>query len=447
MINIKNISMKTYKSILLMGVLLFSSCNSEYLNPSTASETQVVNDVAGLINLANGLSYKFSVGGASPEYTVATASGLSAGELNVLNAGNLNEQLLLQGGGSVLGDNGVLTNIWNQSNLIKANANIILKNLTIVTDQGTKGGLQAHASIFKAMALGNLAMFWEKAPVEVMKNAPFVTRAEVLNQAIAILEAAATELAKAPISTYFISQIAGGIDYANTINALIARYALMVGNYDKALTAANSVSLAVAVKSVLNHDNASQNALFLTSFNARNVTEPFNAKFSLPAVIPAVDPADKRIAFFFNTTAATPPNNLAKSSFYSANGTAVPIYRPGEITLIKAEANVRKASPDLTAAVTEINKILTKDPATDAYGIGTGLAATYGGANTASAILDEVYKQRCIELFLTGLRLEDSRRFNRPGPGVTGAERTRNFMPYPFSERDNNTNTPADPAN
>ena len=143
---------------------------------------------------------------------------------------------------------------------------------------------------------------------------------------------------------------------------------------------------------------------------------------------------------------ATPLNNLAKASFYSAKGTAVPIYRPGEINLIKVEAHVRKASPDLTAAVTELNKILTKDPATDAYGIGTGMATT-SGANTASAILDEIYKQRCVELFLTGLRLEESRRFNRPGPGTAGAERTRNFMPYPFSERDNNSNTPADLAN
>lgn len=436
----------TYKSIILIGAILFSACNDEFLNPSAASETQVVNDVAGLITLANGLSYKYSVGGTSPEYTVPTVSGLLAGELNVLNAGNANEQLLLQGGGSVIGDNTVITNLWNQSNLVKSNANIIIKNLGIVADQGTKGALQAHASIFKALALGNLAMFWEKAPIQVVKNAPFVTRNEVLIEAITVLEAAVTELGKAPISSTFTSQIAPGIDYANTLNALIARYALMAGNYDKALTAANAVSLATSVKSVLNHDNASQNSLFLASFNARNVTEPFNTNFSLPAAIPAVDVADKRIAFFFNTTVATPANNLAKASFYAAANSAVPIFRPGEITLIKAEAHVRKASPDLTAAVTELNKILTKDPATDAYGIGTGLAATYSGANTVQAILDEIYRQRCIELFLSGLRFEDNRRFGRPGPGTVGAERSRNFLPYPFSERDNNVNTPANPT-
>jgi hypothetical protein len=42
---------------------------------------------------------------------------------------------------------------------------------------------------------------------------------------------------------------------------------------------------------------------------------------------------------------------------------------------------------------------------------------------------------------MSGLKLEDMRRFGRPE-----AERKRNFFPYPFSERDNNPNTPDDPA-
>ena len=47
---------------------------------------------------------------------------------------------------------------------------------------------------------------------------------------------------------------------------------------------------------------------------------------------------------------------------------------------------------------------------------------------------------------MTGMKLEDSRRFNRPGPNDAGSERSRNFYPYPTVERDNNANTPADPA-
>ncbi|MEJ7671427.1 MAG: hypothetical protein WKF59_01580 [Chitinophagaceae bacterium] len=40
-----------------------------------------------------------------------------------------------------------------------------------------------------------------------------------------------------------------------------------------------------------------------------------------------------------------------------------------------------------------------------------------------------------------GLQLEDMRRFGRPT-----TERRRNFLPYPFLERDNNPNTPPDPT-
>ena len=54
-------------------------------------------------------------------------------------------------------------------------------------------------------------------------------------------------------------------------------------------------------------------------------------------------------------------------------------------------------------------------------------------------------RQRCIELYMSGMKLEDSRRFGRPGPNDAGAERSRNFYPYPTVERDNNSNTPADP--
>lgn len=109
------------------------------------------------------------------------------------------------------------------------------------------------------------------------------------------------------------------------------------------------------------------------------------------------------------------------------------------MTLIKAEVLARKNN--ITDAITELNKVQTKKAAGDAWGIGADLPA-YSGSSTSAAVLTEIYRQRCIELFMTGLRLDDARRFNRPA-----AERSRNFYPYPLSERDNNSNTPADPAN
>jgi hypothetical protein len=116
----------------------------------------------------------------------------------------------------------------------------------------------------------------------------------------------------------------------------------------------------------------------------------------------------------------------------------VPIYLPGEMILIKAEAFARMNQ--LAEALAELNKVITKRPATDPYGVGADLPAL-SGTFTSAQLLTEIYRQRSIELFMSGLRLEDMRRLGRPE-----TERKRNFFPYPFQERDNNSNTPPDPT-
>jgi starch-binding outer membrane protein, SusD/RagB family len=107
------------------------------------------------------------------------------------------------------------------------------------------------------------------------------------------------------------------------------------------------------------------------------------------------------------------------------------------MTLIKAEVYARQN--DLVNALTELNNVVTKQPANDPYGVGAALPPSV--AATQDDLLNEIYKNRCIELYMSGLKLEDMRRFGRPD-----TEKKRNFLPYPFLERDNNPNTPPDPA-
>ncbi len=421
-------------SMMAASMLVATSCNKDYLNPSAASEQQVTTDVNGLITLANGLQYKLTVGRASPGYAMPSAVGLTTKELKVLNAGNTDELNLEAGGLAVQGTNSLISNLWNQSHLVRANADIILNNINIVTDPGTKSGLVAYASIFKALALGNLAMGWEQSPITTGTNVTFVPRAEVLKNAITILEGAAAALATAP-SANFTGRVVSGIDLKNTVQALIARYSLMAGDNDKALAAAKAVDL--TKKSSFSFDDNSRNPIFDATFSNRNVTEP-NINFGLPASL-APMANDKRLAFHFQTALAT--NNLGRAGFYTANTSATPVYLPGEISLIIAEANARKGN--ITEAVAELNKVLTKK--TDVWGIGADLPA-YSGEETKEAVLTEIYKNRCIELYMQGHKLEDSRRFGRTPAGATGAERNRNWYPYPQAERDNNKSTPADPA-
>ena len=86
-----------------------------------------------------------------------------------------------------------------------------------------------------------------------------------------------------------------------------------------------------------------------------------------------------------------------------------------------------------------MNSVLTKK--TDSWGIGADLPA-FLGDKTSVSILNEIYLNRGIELFMSGMALEDSRCFARPA-----TERSRTWKPYPAIERSNNTNMPTDPAN
>jgi hypothetical protein len=424
-------------ALLALGTL--GSCNREYLNPSTASQQQVVSSSDGLITLCNGLQYRYSAGGLlSVVYNAVALGGLSTRELTVLNVGNIEEYNVSLGGGSVNNANGVVRNAWTQCQLVRANADLVLANAGNAPDAGTRAGIVAYASIFRALALGTLAESFEQAPIATGDNAPFVPRLQLLTDAVTQLETAAAGLAANPVSSDFTNKIVPGIDLTNTLQALIARYSLEAGNYDKALTAAAKVSL--TSKSVFNYDDNTRNPIFEVAFGNRNVFEPTDYALGLTGSL-APSTSDQRLPFLMRANPTSTQNRGL--AFYTANNAPIPVYLPGEMLLIQAEAYARKN--DLTNAVTYLNRVLTKTPAQDVYGLGAALP-TYSGALTQDAVLLEILRNRYVELAFQGFRLEDSRRFNRPGAGTTGAERNRNFYPYPRVERENNSGTPTDPT-
>jgi hypothetical protein len=430
--------MKKYTLLAALLALSLGSCNKEYLNPSSATQDQVVTSSDGLITLCNGLQARYSTNGLlSVLYNAVAAGGLSTRELTILNVGNIEEYNVSLGAGSVTNANGVVRNLWTQANLVKANADLVLANAGNAPDAGTRSGIVAYASIFRALSIGTLAQFFEQVPLTVQENAAFVPRVQALQNAVAQLEAAATQLAATPVSADFNAKIVPGLDLPNTIQALIARYSLQAGDYDKAIAAAGRVDL--TKRSVFNFDDNTRNPLFEVAFGNRNVFEPFNANLGLTGAL-TPNPADRRLAFFLRTN-PTATQNLG-TGFYTANNAPIPVYVPGEMLLIRAEAYARKA--DVPNAITELNRVLTKTATTDAFGLGAALPA-YTGPQTAADVLVEILRNRSIELAFQSFRLDDSRRFSRPGPGATGAERNRNFYPYPRVERENNPATPTDP--
>jgi starch-binding outer membrane protein, SusD/RagB family len=424
-----------------MAVAQMSCTTKEYTDPASITDKQVVATVDGLLGLCNGIQSRYTVGRQSPIYQGFSASGLLTGEQKLINLGNTDEGFLLNGGANVAANNTITTGLWTQSFLMLNESNLLLDNVKTATNANTQAVLVSYGSMYKALAIGTLATYFEKMPITIGKNQPFVSREDALRQAVALLENAEKSISSATVPAEISNKLVAGIDLKNSVIALQARYNLMLKDYGKALAAANKVSL--TAKSVFNYDAASPNPIYFNSFSIRNVLEPTNKAFGLPAAL-APDTLDKRIPFYMNPAASATVN--LGFGFPRTNLSAIPVYLPGEMRLIKAEC---LAQTDVPGSIVELNGVIKKKVADDPFGVGADIAAGYTGAATKDAVLVEIYRQRCLELAYSGLRFEDSRRLGRPGPDAAAAvrERTRNFIPYPQSERDNNNQTPADPAN
>ena len=423
-------------SYFLAVILLFSSsCTKEYSDPSRATEDEVLTSAKGLTGVAVGLQRLYTNQRTGLVYNTITAHGFVSNELALQNAGNIPELQLATGGATVDGTNSILTQLWTNGNKIVYDANQVITNAVNLPDPGYVSGLIAYSTIFKALALGSMATAWEQIPGEVGKeNATFVTRVEGYNMAIAAIDNALATITATPVSPAFLANIPAGVDITNTLYALKARYALFAGNYPLALSSANMVDL--TKRSVFNFDAVSLNPIFEIATSTNNVFQPLDINLGLPASV-APDPADKRIPFYTTLNPTIPPL-VRINGFGAAAATPFPIYLPSEMILIKAEVLARQ--PDPGNALIELNKIVTKTPASDPFGVGADLPALTGPF-TQDQLLEQIYKHRSIELFMSGMRLEDMRRLNRPI-----AERKRSFFPYPFTESDNNPNTPPSPA-
>lgn len=428
----------------ISGVLLVLSgtgCKKNYSNPNAATAAQVLNSPKGLMGTAIGIQRTYALN-VSPG--VSDANGLVTGETFLLNNGNTSELQLITGGNAVDGTNALLGNIWATANKCIYDANNVINGAAQLGDKGYASGLIGYATIIKALSIGSLSMLWEKVPDTTgTTTTVFIDRVQGFNKAVAAIDRALGTISANAISSGFIADLPPGIlnpvspgaaDIVNTLNALKARYLLFAGNYTAALAAANAVDL--TRRSTFNFEAATPNPVYNTATSTNNLYQPVDSTLGLPVSI-APDLADKRIPFYTTINATINPR-YRLNGFWIAATTPIPIYFPGEITLIKAEAYARQSTPDLVNAVLELNKVVTKKAAADPLGIGADLPPV--APATQADVLTQIYRNRCIELFLSGMKLEDMRRFGRPN-----AERKRNFMPYPFREKDSNPNTPDNP--
>ncbi|MCL4511861.1 MAG: RagB/SusD family nutrient uptake outer membrane protein [Bacteroidetes bacterium] len=425
--------------VVASGLLSISGCSLNVNDPNSATNQQVLTNPSGIMALAIGLQQFYST---SALGAIILTPGVTARELAINTT--LENLVELEGGGSqLLNNNANVTALWSNLYQVIEMSDELISNVPGVSlDPGTRSGILAEAYLFKAMALGNLAQDFEQEPMDVdaSGNAKFVPRTDVLAEAISLLDTASQIIAATPPSSQFKSQVLGsGFDLPNTIQAYRARYSLFAGRYQDAITAANGVN--PMATSVFSYSSLSQNPIYQAVF----ILKRYAARDSFGT--PLTEPGDQRLSFYLRPDSAfSTPNKYPIDilvGFFSNATQPIPAYLPGEMHLIKAEAYVRLG--DLASAVNEINAVRTEKPSQDPYGIGASLP-DYNGPMTSDSLLTEVYRQRCAELYLEGMRFEDSRRLGRPSPPANTVERNRNFYPYPLQERINNPNTPPDPA-
>ncbi len=438
---------KIKNTFVLTLAFLTLSCETEFVNPNAPTDVQILSSRDGLLSLSVGVLQLYSTTGL--RFIIETPA-ITTREAAITTT--FQNMIELEDGGTALPNfNTNIEGLWATMLRVMAMCNDLIENVeNVPLEEGTKVGILANAQLFKAMSIGALSQNYEQVIVDpnLGGGAQFVSRIEGYNTAIGLLQQAETALLAAPISTEFDDAVLqGNIDLLNTVRTYLARYHLFAGNYEAALPAAGSVDLSSV--SNFRYDLLNPNPIWARV--VQNNTPNFKPRdnFGLPASL-APDPNDNRLSFHMRNSSETNQNGLPIQElrgFYSLDTQPIPVYLPSEIDLIFAEANARKASPDITQAVNNLNIVLTET--NDRYGVNASLPP-YSGEMTIEAVLLEIYKNRRAELFLSGVSLEDSRRFGRPEPsgevGNFSEERNRNFYPYPLRERSNNTNTPTDPT-
>jgi hypothetical protein len=430
----KNIFNPLKLTLFALLLVLANSCKLDTINPNAPDEVDVLTTRAGIIGLSVGLRQFNSTSGINAAYFYpAVTSRELQGVASFTNV------LELEAGGTALPTaNGNILTLWSNMQRMMSMSQDIIDNAPKVTTLtgGLLSGILANAKLFKAISLATLASSFEQANINTSKTDKvlFVPRAQVLAEAVRLLDDAIAQVNTTAPTAEFNTLVAGStFDLQSVLYAFSARYNLMAGNYAAALTSANAV------------DQTKANAY---QYNAQSVNPIWNNINTLKYYIPRAgfglpvglfEAGDLRLNFYLSTVGTT----RTLTGFGSTQTANIPVYLPDEIKLIKAEAILRSGGP-LNDALTQINLVRTQASG-DLFGVNAGLPA-YSGSFTQADLLVEVYRQRCAELFLTGQRLEDSRRFGRPFSLTDFSERNRNFYPYPDQERLNNPNTPADPA-
>jgi starch-binding outer membrane protein, SusD/RagB family len=415
----------------LVAGLALAGCDMDLIDPNNPTQDAAVATAASMRQVAIGLQADYSDAFVDPVYTV----GLVTDELGAGFATFEGFQKADRGD-EILPSEGASTNTWSSMYRTIRVADVLIDNAgNVGFGPGFTSGMLALGKFYKGLAFGQIYQIYPRAPVNVGPTIPhpeFATREQVIATALGLLEEARQHLVAAPAPAEFRTQVlAPGFDLDNSINAMIARFALMAEDYPLAAAAAGRVDMAAF--SELRFSAADGNPLWNMWYNSGNAYQlRARQDFRFDA-----EPGDGRVEFWVEPDtlpgAVRPQLDHVR---YDASAVAYPVYLPGEMLLIRAEVHAR--NNELPQARALINEVRTQcsSPHPEPVACLPALDAT--DLPTQADVLEQILHERRYELFLQGVRWSDLRRFGEPVK--------YQFMPIPVTECDRNNNAPTGPG-
>lgn len=413
---------------LLVGV---SACELDLANPNAPTEEEVLTSLDGVLALAVGMQDQY----ASSIDTYVRGSALTSDEWGLKTAALTCDENLFTG--ENFDDTcGTFSAPYYVTYRIIRSANNLIESAPQIErlSPATSAGLVSLGKLFKAMALGSAALNFESIAIDAdVAGAVPVPRDQVFDEILSLLESARADIAgvsDAELSTLRDRVTGDSFFLRNTINAMLARYYLIDGQYDKAIEAADRVDLTQL--SSFTYPNPGINPLYNYSI-AADYTAP------LRSFVDQAEAGDQRPSFWAVTDPEAafegqPDSVLTPPAKYSNRNATFPVYIPDEMRLIQAEAYTRLG--DFETARALINEVRT----VCATGLEVPVAClpplSEAALDTEAELLTQIAYERRYELYLQGLRWEDMRRLD----DYIDHEPTLEFFPFPPSECQVNPN-------
>lgn len=424
----------TNRSLLILGIAAASTltgCNLDKTNPNAPTQGTIFSTREGILSLAIGVQARYGSGMSSfifPGGLISDELGTPTGALQSYKDSEV---------GQLADTYDAVELPWSSHYQTIKSANDLIANAPNVTmgDQ-TLSGILSLSYLLKAASLGELLQQYQRIILDPTVTAPtFVDRPAALTNVLALLDTALTQYDRFAARTEFDNSIiARGFSLRNTILAMQARYQRLAGNWNAALAAANAVDTSVV--SVMPFSTNALNPLHNLSNVAGYVRPRDTLRLSAEA-------GDARVPF--HITGATTQGTIRPIRVFTQFQTpasSLPLYWPGEVMLIKAEAYANTGQ--LPLAAQQVNYVRTRCGGTTNQPKACLLPLAPAALLTQAQIIAEIYNQRKFELFATGLRWEDVRRLGLVS--ATSAFAKRCWLLYPNSERNTNLNVPANPT-